>query len=171
MKSAIPKVYRRGVLVGVVLAIAATGALAGFFGSPSVADYLGTGGKTYERFSGPGAGINGIDLQHLSITANKNSEGGVSGTVTFTADNSLPSLCIQRVKCEVRDPSVTSTWTLLSDVTAPDSRISNVAPLNQFSDSFTFPDMLSGIEYRFSVWDDSSLPNPRWVFSAGYQHP
>ena len=171
MTSETPHLFKRGVVAGVVLAIAATAAIASFFGSQTVADYLGTGGKTFETWGGPGAGANGVDLQHLTINAHKNPSGGISGTVTLTADNSLSDLAIQRVRCEVRDPTVTGTWTVLSDVTAPDSRISNSAPLNQFSDTFTFSDMTSGIEYRISIWDNAALPTPRYVYSSGYTHP
>src|SRR3989338_5303698 len=67
MTSETPHLFKRGVVAGVVLAIAATAAIASFFGSQTVADYLGTGGKTFETWGGPGAWANGVDLQHLTI--------------------------------------------------------------------------------------------------------
>lgn len=164
-------VFRRGVIAGLVLATAATVAIASFFGSPSLAAHLGTSGKTYNTWAGPGAGAGGVDLQHLAIHAYDDSAGNIAGTVTFTADNAVSSLTIQRVRCEVRDPTVTSTWTVLTDVTAPDARISNSSPLNQFSDSFSFPNPTSGVEYKISVWDDATISNPRYVFSSGFTHP
>jgi hypothetical protein len=161
------RIWKRGALLGIVVAVLGSTALAAFWGSSTVAGHLGTTGKTFRVWGDPGGGAGGVDGQKLTVFAYDDSAGNIAGTINYRADNSVAALAIDRVRCCVRDPSVTSTWTVLCDVTAPDSRISNGSPLNTFTDTFSVPDLSGGMEFAIEVWDDNTLSAPAISLTFG----
>lgn len=163
-------------LPGVGVAVLATAALANVLGATSLAALLGTSGMTMTTVLGPGKGQGGVDMEHLAVYAYKDTSSNppcISGTISYSADNALSGADINQFKFEVRDPSNSQNpWLTVLNVTAPDSRIVNSAPLNTFQASFTIPDMSKGYEYRASVWNASPTQgNPFFFAQDGCYEP
>lgn len=165
------KLKRRLVFAGITLGAMAAIALASVWGATSLASLLGTSGGVETTVFGPGQGANGVDLNKLTIAAAEDTSHNpswVSGNLSYAADHAVGAYNIHRIKFEVRDPSSPSNpWTTVTDVTAPDFRILNANPLNTFNDTFSIPDIGSGYEYSFRVWDSGATTNPVIIMCGG----
>lgn len=159
-------------LAGVLCTAIAGLAIANVWGTTSVAEFVGTTGKT---FTLEGAGVvGGVRSQALDVFIQKDTSttpAQIAGALAYRSRRDLTSCYIHRFKYEIKDPNVGS-WTTVVDVTEPDSRIINpsTGTYNTFSDSFTHADAARGLVVRATVWESASDTNPN-VLSAGWIEP
>lgn len=148
-----------GACAGIALVV--TAAMGGVFSASSIADLVGTSGKTItdRTFNSSGARD-----REFSLFVKKDASASpavLEGTVTYKAKvldssgSARPANAIYRIKVEVR-PSGGS-WSMLMDATAPDARISASGGDFVFADSFSgVTDLADGGDYKCSVWSSST---------------
>jgi hypothetical protein len=145
----------------VLLMLGVAIALGSGWGTPTLAEWLGSEGYTDSE-------VNWDGQQTLDVFGAKDTSGesvAVSGTVVYSAASSVPVFYIHRVQFDVEDPA-SGAWLPVLDVTVPDSRIVNNDSngRNTFTGSYTIPDTTKGIVYRFSIWNGPQDAEPTEIY-------
>ena len=164
---------RTSAFAAAVILIGSAVALASFLGSNSVADHLGTSGKTITQRNGS-VSTSSLENRELAIFAQKDTSvtpAGICGTIDYKALRSISCNYIYRFKYEIKDPDGAS-WTTVLDVTEPDSRITNPTSgnYNTFSGAYSHANAIRGLITRATIWESSTDTSPM-VFTYGISHP